>query len=404
MSKMLIDSEILQNLANSIREKTGTTSKLHITEFPSKVNEIVGKLPSILDRTITELTEEDLKTVTSIGGFAFSGCSSLTSVIIPDSVTSIGEGAFSSCSSLTSVVIGDSVTSIGNAAFGGCSSLTSVVIPDSVTSIGEVAFGECSSLTSVIIPDSVTSIGNDAFSSCSSLTSVVIGDSVTSIGDGAFSYCDSLTSIYYKGTASEWSAISIGSYNDTLKNATRYYYSETAPTEEGNYWHYDEQGAIVVWTYTKPSEPATEGVLYQVSSDGTYAEVTGYEGTATEVKIAGTYNGLPVTTIAENAFSEKSEITSVIIPSSVTSIGLGAFSGCSSLEEITLPFVGAKAGVTSNDTYQYPFGYIFGTLSYQGGTATKQYYYGSSLSKLTNTTYYIPPNLKKVTVTGGNIL
>ncbi len=86
------------------------------------------------------------------------------------------------------------------------------------------------------------------------------------------------------------------------------------------------------------------------------------------------------------------------------SIGLGAFKGCSSLESITIPFVGAKAGVTSSDTYQYPFGYIFGTSSYTGGVATKQYYYGFSTSSTTYDTYYIPSSLKSVTVTGGNIL
>ena len=143
--------------------------------------------------------------VTSIGGSAFSGCSSLTSVNIPDSVTSIGEGAFNDCSSLTSVSIPDSVTSIGEGAFKFCSSLTSVNIPDSVTSIGEGAFNCCRSLTSVNIPDSVTSIGEGAFGGCSSLTSVNIPDSVTSIGEGAFGGCSSLTSISIPdGVTSIW--------------------------------------------------------------------------------------------------------------------------------------------------------------------------------------------------------
>lgn len=104
------------------------------------------------------------------------------------------------------------------------------------------------------------------------------------------------------------------------------------------------------------------------------------------------------------AFSWCSSLTSITIPNSVTSIGGGAFNGCSSLESITIPFVGAKAGVTSSDTYQYPFGYIFGTSSYTGGTSTSQYYYGNSTSSLTSTTYYIPTSLKSVTITGGNIL
>ena len=133
--------------------------------------------------------------VTSIGDLAFSGCSGLTSVTIPNSVTSIGWGAFGNCSGLTSVTIPNSVTSIGGSAFEGCSGLTSVTIPNSVTSIGHWAFSDCSGLTSVTIPNSVTSIGQSAFKDCSGLTSVTIPNSVTSIGDGAFQDCGGLTSV-----------------------------------------------------------------------------------------------------------------------------------------------------------------------------------------------------------------
>ncbi len=184
--------------------------------------------------------------VTCIGDYAFSGCSNLMSITIPDSVTSIGymafhncgsltynekdgvgylgnstnpyivamdayesiisielpstvkfiyEAAFSWCESLTSITIPGSVTSIGDYAFSGCSSLTSITIPDSVTSIGYYAFNDCSSLTSITIPNSVTSIGDAAFNGCNNLTSITIPDSVTSIGVFTFSDCTSLTSI-----------------------------------------------------------------------------------------------------------------------------------------------------------------------------------------------------------------
>jgi len=90
------------------------------------------------------------------------------------SVTGIGSWAFSYCTGLTSVTIPNSVTSIGYSAFYGCRGLTSVTIPNSVTSIGDYAFEGCSVLTSVTIPNSVTSIGSSAFSGCSGLTSVTV--------------------------------------------------------------------------------------------------------------------------------------------------------------------------------------------------------------------------------------
>ena len=144
----------------------------------------------------TSITSCEFKEGTiGIGGNAFSGCSGLTSVTIPNSVTSIGNGAFYGCSGLTSVTIGNSVMSIGRSSFWGCSSLTSVTIPNSVTSIEWNAFAGCSGLTSVTIGNSVTSIGSFAFSGCSSLTSVIISNSVTSIEYHAFYNCSGLTSV-----------------------------------------------------------------------------------------------------------------------------------------------------------------------------------------------------------------
>ena len=132
------------------------------------------KLTQVVDGSVSELTAEDLKGVTSIRNYAFYDYKGLTSVTIPDSVTSIGRQAFDSCTGLTSVTIPDSVTSIGNSAFGYCRGLTSVTIGDSVTSIGDYAFNGCSSLTSITIGDSVTSIGDYAFRGCSGLTSVIM--------------------------------------------------------------------------------------------------------------------------------------------------------------------------------------------------------------------------------------
>ena len=108
---------------------------------------------------------------------------------IKEGVRIICDEAFYYCTSLSSLVIPNSVTSIGDSAFCGCRSLTDIVIPDSVTSIGNCAFSDCCSLTDIVLPEGVNSIGERAFHNCSSLTSIVIPDGVTSIGDWAFYDC-----------------------------------------------------------------------------------------------------------------------------------------------------------------------------------------------------------------------
>ena len=117
--------------------------------------------------------------LTSIGGNAFSGCSGLTSIEIPNSVKSIGNYAFQYCNGLTSIEIPNSVKSIGNYAFRSCSSLTSIEIPNSVTTIGSNAFYYCSGLTSIEIPNSVTLISDYAFSSCSGLEQIIVASGNT---------------------------------------------------------------------------------------------------------------------------------------------------------------------------------------------------------------------------------
>ena len=249
--------------------------------------------------------------ITEIGAGAFAYCDIITSVEIPESVTTIDMGAFAYCINLMSVELGESVETIGDSAFGGCIKLieiynksallitvgseenggigyyakniytptegvsklttdkdgyviytdgaekilvgykgseTELVLSNGITKIDSFTF-VYNDITSIKISDSVTTIGDSAFYGCRKLESIVIGSSVMSIGNYAFQECYKLI-VYYKGTAEDWSKISIDSVgNNFLTEATHYYYSESDPTDSGNYWHYNENGEIVVWGY-----------------------------------------------------------------------------------------------------------------------------------------------------------
>ena len=277
--------------------------------------------------------------VTTIGDWAFFGCSSLTSVTIPDVVTTIGYLAFGSCSSLTSVTIPDVVTAVGRAAFMACYSLqefsgkfasddgrclviegvlnsfapagiTGYTIHDSVTSIGDAAFEYCSSLISVTIPDSVTSIGDSAFENCSSLISVTIPDSVTGIGNRAFQWCTSLTSV------------TIGDSVTTIGEDAFYeccsLRSITIP---------DSVTTIEAHTFHGCSNLTSVTIGDGVTAIGGLAFCGCSNLTSVSI-------GDSVTTIGYSAFWVCSSLTSVTIPDSVTTIGDRAFDGCSSLTSI----------------------------------------------------------------------
>ncbi|MCD8054424.1 MAG: leucine-rich repeat protein [Lachnospiraceae bacterium] len=191
--------------------------------IPSSVTTI-GNFAFTYCTSLTNVTIPD--SVTSIGSYAFFNCTSLTSIIIPDDVTFIGDSAFEDCSGLTSIIIPDGVTSIG--AFSGCTSLTSVTFGSGATSIDNFAFYRCTSLTSVTIPANVTSIGNYAFCRCTNLTNVTIPNNVTSIGDSAFGTCTSLINVYYTGSESDWAAIVISSGNTNLTSANIHYNYDAA--------------------------------------------------------------------------------------------------------------------------------------------------------------------------------
>ncbi|MBQ0085919.1 MAG: leucine-rich repeat protein [Prevotella sp.] len=295
----------------------------------------------------------EVYSVTSIGEGAFSDCSDLSYVIIPNSVTSIGDDAFYNCSGLASVTIGNSVTSIGDGAFMYCSGLTSIEIPNSVTSIGENAFYKCSGLTSVTIGNSVTSIGYEAFSQCTGLTSIEIPNSVTSIGSGAFYGCSNVKElIYAEGTKT------------VLRTALTSITSVTIPNSVTSIGDEAFRNCSGLTSATIPNSVTSIGydAFYHCTSlpvennlryadtylveavDRTLSTYNIKEGTkwigsyAFDICTNLTSINIPnsVTSIGSAAFSDCSDLSYVIIPNSVTSIGYGPFSGCYDLASIVV--------------------------------------------------------------------
>ncbi len=338
--------------------------------------------------------------VTSICRYAFSGCTSLTSITIPDSVTEIGGSAFENCSSLTSITIPNSVTSIGIGAFVGCSSLTSITIPDNVTYIGGAVFADCSSLTEIKVStqnakyvsvngvlynkdkttimcypagkkdknykilDGVTEICTSAFNGCSSLTSITIPDSVTEIGMSAFSGCSSLTSITipdsvtridmstFRGCSSFTSItipdnvtyIDIWAFNGCTGLTA-------IDVKAGNNNYTSVNGVLF-------NKDKTELICYPAGkTDKSYNIpncVTNVGGWAFDGCTSLTSITIPdsVTEIDWSAFEGCTSLTSITIPDSVTEIGWSAFEGCTSLKSITIPSSVTSIGKNA-------FGYYF---------------------------------------------
>ena len=264
---------------------------------------------------------------------AFKGCDKLEEIVMPKKLKKIDSEAFQGCSSLTKLTLPDSVARIDGLAFCGCSGLTELTLPNSVKSIGDGAFADCSGLEKItvesgnsrydsrdncnsiietatntliagcknsIIPNSVTSIGWCAFEGCSSMTELTLPNSVTSIGDCAFYGCTGLTELILPN-----SVRSIGDIAFTYCSGL-----EKITVESGNscYDSRDNCNSII--------------------------------DTEFNTLIVGCKNSVipnSVTSIGDGAFRGCSGLTELTLPNSVTSIGDGAFRGCRGLTGLTLP-------------------------------------------------------------------
>ncbi|MBR3789616.1 MAG: leucine-rich repeat domain-containing protein, partial [Clostridia bacterium] len=368
------------------------------------------------------------ESVITIGGSAFSGCEALTSVIIPDSVTTIGRSAFWGCSALNLIEIPKNVTTIGESAFTSCSALTSVIIPDNVTTIGALAFWNCDLLASVTIPESVTTIGDSAFVDCASLTSINVNEnntayasidgvlfnkekteiirypqnksgeysipeSVTTIDSYAFDGCTSLTTV---NAPCSWNENPLYTFEDgvdlviqehtyengkcTVANCDNACAHETITdgvcVDCGGKHCGNTENDKVVWFY--------DGGTLTITGSGAMADYSlnntpwgNYKSSITQINIE---NG--VTTIGEGAFKGCSELASVTIPDSITTIGSSVFNDCTSLTTIEIP-----DSVTS-----------IGRSAFSTCTALTSVMIPESVTTIDYCTFYFCTALKSVTI------
>ena len=166
---------------------------------------------------------------------------------IPATVRTIGESALQDISNVHLKILG-TITDINNSSFENCITLETIKLGQGITKIPYRCFFGTTALKTIDIPEGVTLIEENAFSSCTSMQSVILPSTLKTIEDSAFLDCSNLSVIFFKGTEEQFDAIEINANNDELISAKKvYFYSETEPTEKGNFWHYDKSNMPILW-------------------------------------------------------------------------------------------------------------------------------------------------------------
>ena len=373
--KNFYDKELIENVTDAqgikytLKQADDNSLYYSVTGHADELNaEIV--IPADLGGCPVKIIEEKVfegctdlssitisNSVTTIGARAFYGCSNLSTVILGSQLMTIGEYVFGLCTSLSSITIPNSVTTIGKFAFDGCSSLTSITIGNNVTALRGGTFYYCTSLTDINVPNSVTiieseeeirwrwleNIGNPGiygvFEGCSSLSSVTIPNSVTSIGDDAFRGCSGITMV----TSEISTPFAVDAFGESNANNATLVVPQGSRTayQSADGWNgfafiYEEGETIYAKKQT--DEQGLYYTLKQADDGSFYYSVTGHSDEMNaEIVIPADIGGCPVRNIEGGGFRDCSNLTSVTIPNSVTSIGERAFWGCNGLTSITLP-------------------------------------------------------------------
>ncbi|MCM1360182.1 MAG: leucine-rich repeat domain-containing protein, partial [Corallococcus sp.] len=342
--------------------------------------------------TLVDLTDEHIAGDSSIilGSYCLAGYTFIESVELGGSVSQIKEGAFYACPNITTVDLAY-VTTVGNYAFYNTGSMVDVTLDGRLTTIGLYAFANSSLQTLWYEGNEKFTINQYAFYNCTKLETLDIGDyrteiasTTSSIGDRAFDGCSGLRNITIGNCVK-----TIGAYafnlNRRIKNLTL---GNNVRTIGSNAFaecavQHVKIYSLEAWCLIDFADVLSNPLYHSRALTVNSREITELEIPRTNASMK--YH---VTSVKKFAFVN-CNFTSILVPSEITEIGEQAFRGCTSLEEITLPFTGRNA--TTTNVAEYTFGYIFGK---EADFSTYEAAVNSS------TKYYLPETLRKVTITG----
>ena len=426
--------------------------------LPTNVKSIGAYAFSGCTALIGVKTKSPVVALKTIGAYAFNGCTSLchyfnggeNEINVPINTTSIGTYAFANNTSITKIVVPNTVSKIGSSAFRGCSALVDISLPfvgnnegaeNNYQQVFGWIFGYNDTSNSTIadnystnssngtaqaleqwsyssmrmvyyyIPKSVrnvtitkqTAIPNNAFRNCDLIETIKIPSNTVSIGNYAFYNCKAVTS--YNGNEHGVSILPA-----TLVNISDYAFNNNKALLKVVFSPALESiGSYAFNGCTALTEATAASNITTLTTIGSYA----FNGcTSLSYYFLGEENELNIPTntvsIGTHAFANNVAITKVVVPDTVTLIGVAAFRGCSSLEDITLPFVGNSEGAEKN--YQQVFGWIFGYNDVSNSTIMDSYSTNSSngtaqaleqwsYSSMRMVYYYIPKSVRNVTIT-----
>ena len=278
--------------------------------------------------------------VVALGDWAFTNCTELTEITIPNSVISIGTisggryndyGTFSGCTGLAGIILPESVVLIGRQAFSNCSGLIDVQLPESLRVIGNNAFEYCENLTEIIIPEGVTEIGNDAFGSCYNLYRVEAPNSLLIIGSEAFSgtkwYKNQLDGFVYVGKV-------LYHYKGSIADNTELLIPEDVISIADEAFFTYEYWDPVVGGYVADNYDGLIGLT--IPNNVRYIGEMAFNGYDC-INLKKIFIGTGVEEVRPTAFARNTNLMDVTISEGVKVIGEQMFAGCSSLKEVTIP-------------------------------------------------------------------